>query len=65
MAVAVTEDYTQYLQFVYDLAISKGYDTLQATNLSEMALFKIMYEGIQYPKKYETQLTLLLSGKHH
>jgi hypothetical protein len=65
MAVAVTEDYTQYLQFVYELAISKGYEPLQATNLSEMALFKIMYEGIKYTKQYETQLNKLLSGKHH
>jgi hypothetical protein len=61
----VTEDYKIYLQFVYDLAISKGYDNIQATNLSEMALFKMMYEGIQYPKKYETQLSELLRGKHH
>ena len=46
---SVTEDYKLYLEFVYELAISKGYDHTLATNLSEMALFKLLYHGIQYP----------------
>jgi hypothetical protein len=63
--ITVTEDYKLYLEFVYELAISKGYDHTLATNLSEMALFKLLYNGIKYPKKYEIQLSELLSGKHH
>jgi hypothetical protein len=60
-----TEDNQVYLEFVYDLAIKKGYNINDAINLSEMALYKKLYEGITYSKKHEKQLQDLLMGEHH
>ena len=60
-----TEDHMYYLKFIYDLAIAAGYEEKQATNLSEMALFKKQFEGICYSEKHEKQLKQLFIGKHH
>ena len=54
-----------YLKFIYDLAISVGYDEKEATNLSEMGLFKKQFENIRYSEKHEKQLKDLFIGKHH
>ena len=61
----MTEDNVFYLKYVYDLAISKGFNITDATNLSEAALFKKQFEGIKYSKNLENKLKLLFSGEHH
>ena len=60
-----TEEHMYYLKFIYDLAISAGYDEKEATNLSEMGLFKKQFENIRYSEKHEKQLKDLFIGKHH
>lgn len=60
-----TEDNQVYLEFVYNLAIKKGYNIRDATILSEMALYKKLYEGITYSNKHEKLLKDLLMGEHH
>ena len=60
-----TEDNQVYLKFIYNLAIKNGYNINDAVILSEMALYKKIYDGITYSKKHEKQLKELLVRKHH
>lgn len=59
----LTEDNDLYLKYVFDLAIRKGFPESEAVKLSEMALFKKLYEGISYSDKYERLLKQLLIQK--
>jgi len=61
----ITEDNAFYLKYVYDLAISKGFNITDATSLSEAALFKKQFEGIKYSNNLENKLKILFSGEHH
>ena len=62
---AATEDNQVYFQYVYDLAITAGYDITEAVKLSEMALYKKVFEGIKYNSQYESKIRELLMRKHH
>ena len=62
---SLTEDNIQFLEFVYELAIIKGYSVMDAVNLSEMALFKKQFEGIRFSSLDERKLRSLISGEHH
>lgn len=61
----LTEDNIYFMEFVYELAISKGYNTIDAVNLSEMALFKKQNENIRYSSLDEAKLRDLFNRKHH
>lgn len=62
---SLTEDNIQFLEFVYELAIMKGYNVIDAVNLSEMALFKRQFEGIRFSSLDERKLRSLIGGEHH
>jgi len=61
---SVTEDYIVYMDYVYELAIRAGFESMDAQNLSEMALYKKIYQGIQYSEKHEKILRLILSTNY-
>ena len=62
---SLTEDNIQFMEFVYELAIMKGYNVIDAVNLSEMALFKRQFEGIRFSSLDERKLRNLIGGEHH
>ena len=65
IAQPVTEDFVVYMGYVYELAIAAGFEMMEAQNLSEIALYKKIYQGIKYSEKHEKILRGLLMRKHH
>lgn len=61
--MSLTEDNELYLKYMFDLAVRKGFSESEALTLSEMALFKKLYEGISYSYKYERMIRQLLIQK--